>query len=60
LEKRTLTQLDVVKSIEAEAAQITTRDKLAQLLNIAYENRPDDLVKPDLTYFFKKVGLLEL
>ncbi|CAC9639732.1 hypothetical protein [uncultured Gammaproteobacteria bacterium] len=54
LEKRTLTQLDVVKRIEAEAAQITTRAKLAQLLNIAYENRPDDLVKPDLTYFFKK------
>jgi outer membrane protein TolC len=54
LEKRTLTQLDVVKRIEAEAAQITTRAKLAQLLNIAYENRPDNLVKPDLTYFFKK------
>ncbi len=54
LEKRTLTQLDVVKRIEAEAAQITTRAKLAQLLNIAYKNRPDDLVKPDLTYFFKK------
>jgi len=54
LEKRTLTQSDVVKRIEAEAAQITTRAKLAQLLNIAYENRPDNLVKPDLTYFFKK------
>jgi hypothetical protein len=27
---------------------------LAQLLNMTYENRPDDLVKPDLTHFFKK------
>ena len=54
LEKQTLTQFDVVKRIEAEAAQITTRAKLAQLLNMTYENRPDDLVKPDLTHFFKK------
>ena len=54
LEKQTLTQFDVVKRIESEAAQITTRAKLAQLLNITYENRPDDLVKPDLTHFFKK------
>jgi hypothetical protein len=41
-----------VKRIEAEAAQITTRAKLAQLLNITYENRPDDLVKPDLTPYY--------
>ena len=54
LEKQALTQLDVVKRIEAEAEQITTRAKLAQLLNITYENRPDDLVKPDLTHLFKK------
>jgi predicted Rdx family selenoprotein len=54
LEKQTLTQFDAVKRIESEAAQITTRAKLAQLLNITYENRPDDLVKPDLTHFFKK------
>jgi hypothetical protein len=38
-EKQTLTQFDAVKRIEAEAAQITTRAKLAQLLNITYENR---------------------
>ncbi|VVM28552.1 hypothetical protein BSPWISOXPB_3607 [uncultured Gammaproteobacteria bacterium] len=37
LEKQTLTQFDVVKRIEAEAAQITTRAKLAQLLNMTYE-----------------------
>jgi hypothetical protein len=54
LEKQALTQLDVVKRIEGEAAQITTRAKLAQLLNIPYEDRPDDLVKPDLTHLFKK------
>jgi hypothetical protein len=60
LEKQTLTQFDAVKRIEAEAAQITTRAKLAQLLNITYENRPDDLVKPDLTHFNIKKSLHHL
>lgn len=54
LEKQTQTQLDVGKRIEAESMQITTRAKLAQLLNIDYENRPDDLVRPNLKHFFKK------
>lgn len=54
LETQTLTQLDVAKRIEAEAEQIITRAELAQLLNIPYKNRPDDLVKPDLRHLFKK------
>ena len=47
LEKQTQTQLDVGKRIEAESKQISTRAKLAQLLNVAYENRPDEIVKPN-------------
>ena len=47
LEKQTQTQLDVGKRIEAESKQISTRAKLAQLLNVAYENRPDELVRPN-------------
>lgn len=54
LEKQALTQIDVSKRIEGEAQQIITRAKLAQLLDITYENRPDDLVKPNLKHFFKK------
>lgn len=54
LEKQALTQIDVSKRIAGEAQQITTRAKLAQLLDIAYEDRPDDLVKPNLKHFFKK------
>ncbi len=54
LEKQTLTQIDVSKRIEHEGEQIAARAKLAQLLNVSYENRPDDLIKPDLTDLFKK------
>ncbi len=54
LEKQALTQLDVSKRIEDAGVQITTRAKLAQLLNIDYENRPDDLVRPDFTHLFAK------
>ena len=54
LEKQAQTQLDIGERIEAEAEQIVTRAKLAQLLNIAYEDRPDDLTKPKLDHFLKK------
>lgn len=54
LEKQTQTQINVGKRIEAEAEQITTRAKLAQVLGIAYENRPDDLVKPSFKHLFDK------
>ncbi len=61
LEKQTQTQLDVSKRIEAESLQITTRAKLAQLLNITYENRPDDLVRPNLKHFFEnELGEFEI
>lgn len=54
LEKQVQTQLDVSRRIEAESEQISTRAKLAQLLNIAYEDRPDDLVKPNLSHILVK------
>lgn len=54
LEKQTQTQINVGKRIEAQAEQITTRAKLAQVLGIAYENRPDDLVKPSFKHLFDK------
>ncbi|MCH9646411.1 MAG: TolC family protein [Proteobacteria bacterium] len=54
LEKQADTQLSQVQRIKAESAQIQTRAKLAQLLNISYENRPDEVVKPDYKHLFKK------
>lgn len=54
LEKQADTQLSQVQRIKAESAQIQTRAKLAQLLNISYENRPDEVVKPDYKPLFKK------
>ena len=55
LEKQTQTQLDVSKRIEAESQQISTRAKLAQLLNVAYENRPDEIVKPNFKALVQQV-----
>ena len=54
LEKQTDTQLSQIQRIKAESKQIQTRAKLAQLLNITYENRPDDVIKPDYKQFFTK------
>lgn len=54
LEKQAITQLDVSKRIKAEAQQILKRAKLADILAIEYENRPDDLVKPKLKDYFSK------
>ncbi len=54
LEKQTHTQVSQIERIKAESAQIKTRAKLAQLLDIDYANRPDDVVKPDYRQLFKK------
>ncbi|MBA5248929.1 MAG: hypothetical protein FE834_05270 [Gammaproteobacteria bacterium] len=54
LEKQAITQLDVSKRIKAEAQQILKRAKLADILAIEYENRPDDLVTPKLKDYFSK------
>ncbi|WP_201339735.1 TolC family protein [Isorropodon fossajaponicum symbiont] len=54
LEKQAITQLDVSKRIKVEAEQILKRAKLADILGINYENRPDDLTKPELKYYFSK------
>ena len=54
LERQTQTQALVVDRIQAESKQISTRAKLAQLLNLDYEQRPDDVLRPDLKYLFKQ------
>jgi outer membrane protein TolC len=54
LEKQAITQLDVSKRIKVEAEQILKRAKLADILGINYENRPDDLTKPKLKHYFSK------
>ncbi|SMN15489.1 hypothetical protein CRYPA_1543 [uncultured Candidatus Thioglobus sp.] len=54
LEKQTHTQVSQIERIKAESAQIKTRAKLAQLLDIDYANRPDNVVKPDYRQLFKK------
>ena len=54
LEKQTNTQISQIQRIRAGSKQIQTRAKLAQLLNIRYEDRPDDVVKPNYKSLFKK------
>lgn len=54
LGKQAITQLDVSKRIKVEAEQILKRAKLADILGINYENRPDDLTKPELKHYFSK------
>ena len=54
LEKQTNTQISQIQRIKAGSKQIQTRAKLAQLLNIRYEDRPDDVVKPNYKSLFKK------
>ncbi len=54
LEKQAMTQLDVSKRIKVEAEQILKRAKLADILGINYEDRPDDLIKPKLKHYFSK------
>jgi len=54
LEKQTKTQISQIHRIRAESKQIQTRAKLAQLLNISYEDRPDDVVMPNYKSLFKK------
>ncbi len=53
LEKQTNTQTHQIKRIQAESEQIKTRANLAQILNIAYEDRPDDVVRPEFKHLFK-------
>jgi len=54
LEKQVDTQISQIQRIKAESKQIQTRAKLAQLLNIRYEDRPDEVVKPNYSAVFKK------
>ncbi len=54
LEKQAITQLDVSKRVKVEAEQILKRAKLADILGINYEDRPDDLIKPKLKHYFSK------
>jgi len=54
LEKQAITQLDVSKRIKVEVEQILKRAKLADILGINYEDRPDDLIKPKLKHYFSK------
>ncbi|WP_428086236.1 TolC family protein [Candidatus Thioglobus sp.] len=54
LEKQTTTQLSQIQRIKAESKQIQTRSELAQLLNISYENRPDDVIRPAYKTLFTK------
>ena len=54
LEKQTYTHIRQIQRIKAESKQIQTRAKLAQLLNISYEDRPDDVVMPNYKSLFKK------
>ncbi len=54
LEKKTSTQASQIQRIKVESEQIKTRAKLAQLLNVNYENRPDEVIKPDYKSLFKK------
>ena len=54
LEKQALTKLEVSKRIKGEAEQILKRAKLADILGINYENRPDDLTKPKVKHYFSK------
>ncbi|WPE16882.1 TolC family protein [Candidatus Thioglobus autotrophicus] len=54
LEKQVDTQISQIHRIRAESKQIQTRAKLAQLLNISYEDRPDDVVMPNYKSLFKK------
>jgi outer membrane protein TolC len=53
LEKQTNTQLSQIERIKAESEQIQSRAKLAQLLNLTYANRPDDVIKPNYSHLFK-------
>ena len=54
LEWQTKTQTLVVDRIQAESQQISSRAKLAQLLNLDYEQRPDDVLRPNLKPLFKQ------
>ncbi|RUA04195.1 MAG: hypothetical protein DSY43_06880 [Gammaproteobacteria bacterium] len=54
LQKQASTQLDVSQRIKIEAQQILKRAELADILGVSYENRPDDLVKPELKHYFNK------
>lgn len=54
LEKQTNTQISQIQRIKTESKQIQTRANLAQLLNINYEQRPDDVVKPDFKKLLEK------
>ena len=46
LAKQAKTQIEAVKWVESESNQIITRAKLASLLNLPYEKRPDVLKRP--------------
>ena len=54
LERQSQTQRANIGRIQAEAKQISTRAKLAQLLNLDYEQRPDDVVRPNFQHLFEQ------
>ncbi len=54
LERQSQTQRANIGRIQAEAKQISTRAKLAQLLNLDYEQRPDDVVRPNFQHLFER------
>ncbi len=58
LEKQTNTQIHQIERIKAESEQIKSRAKLADLLNIPYEKRPDEVIKPSFKHLFTQ-DLLE-
>ncbi|MBC8493984.1 MAG: TolC family protein [Candidatus Thioglobus sp.] len=54
LEKQTNTQLSQIERLKAESIQIQSRAILAQLLDLDYDQRPDDVIKPSYSHLFKK------
>lgn len=52
LEKRYIVEINLSEKIKLENKQIITRAILADILNLSYENRPDNLLRPKLDKYF--------